>query len=85
MRIRSITVFTELSPTLEAAPLQQAGEFANAARQAYQAAGFDVQTTRLATHVLPHWQPRRSGPLSPPPLLQHLRQPAATTASSTSP
>lgn len=53
MRIRSITVFTELSPTLEAAPLQQAGEFANAARQAYQAAGFDVQTTRLATHVLP--------------------------------
>ncbi len=53
MRIRSITVFTEISPALEAASLQQAGKFANTARQAYQAAGFDVQTTRLATHVLP--------------------------------
>jgi len=53
MKIRSITVFADLSPVLEAALLNQAGNFAKKAKQAYETAGFEVQTTRLATHILP--------------------------------
>ena len=53
MKIRAITVFADVGPPLDEALMAQLGEFAGAARRAYESDGFDVQTTRLATHVFP--------------------------------
>jgi uncharacterized protein (UPF0210 family) len=53
MKIRAITLFADLGPPLDEAQLAHLGEFARVARQAYQADGFEVQTTRLATRVFP--------------------------------
>jgi uncharacterized protein (UPF0210 family) len=53
MKIRSITVFAAIPPQSDAEQLTGLGAFARLARQAYQDAGFEVQTIRLAADVFP--------------------------------
>lgn len=53
MNIRAITVFDDAGPPLDEAQITRLAEFARAARQIYEDAGYTVQTTRLATCVLP--------------------------------
>ena len=54
MRIRSITYFCNPKYPLEEKVLQKAGQFLAKARSAYEAAGYEVQTVRLATIPFPH-------------------------------
>jgi hypothetical protein len=49
VKIRSITCFIEPGWPVEAAAFRQAGSFIRAARPAFEAAGYEVQTVRLAT------------------------------------
>jgi hypothetical protein len=49
MKIRSITYFCNPKWPVDEAIIQQAGSFTRAAKEAFQAAGFEVQTVRLAT------------------------------------
>jgi len=49
MKIRSITCFVQPEPPFEIQQLQGMGSFISIARQAFEAAGYQVQTTRLAT------------------------------------
>jgi uncharacterized protein (UPF0210 family) len=49
MKIRSITYFCNPQFPLEEKVLQQAGTFLSRAKSAYEAGGYEVQTTRLAT------------------------------------
>jgi len=49
MKIRSITYFFNPGWPLRETPLQKAKEFTSEARSAFEGAGFEVQTTRLAT------------------------------------
>jgi uncharacterized protein (UPF0210 family) len=53
MKIRSITAFTNPSYPLREAVLSQAGEFIIQARAAYEQAGYEVQTVRLALPPFP--------------------------------
>lgn len=53
MKIRAITIFADSGPPLDEEQVARWGEFARAARQAYESDGFAVQTTRLATHLFP--------------------------------
>lgn len=53
MKIRSITYFCNPGWPLETKVIQAAGEFLAMARSAYEAAGYEVQTTRLATLPFP--------------------------------
>jgi len=53
MRIRSITYFCNPKFPLEEIVLQEAGKFLSKAKSAYEAAGYEVQTTRLATIPFP--------------------------------
>ena len=53
MKIRSITYFCNPGYRLEQRVLQAAGHFLSEARSAYETAGYDVQTTRLATVPFP--------------------------------
>ncbi|HEY3474568.1 MAG TPA: DUF711 family protein [Anaerolineales bacterium] len=53
MRIRSITCFCNPRYPLDEKVLQKAGQFLSEARSAYEAAGYEVQTTRLATVPFP--------------------------------
>jgi uncharacterized protein len=62
MKIRSITVFADFSSPSDLDSFNDSrveegidglGAFANVARLAYENAGFEVQTTRLATNVFP--------------------------------
>jgi uncharacterized protein len=53
MRIRSITYFCNPKFPLEEKILQKAGKFLAEARSAYEAAGYEVQTVRLATIPFP--------------------------------
>jgi uncharacterized protein len=53
MKIRSITYFCHPGWPLEEKALRSAGEFLGSARSAYKAAGYEVQTTRLATIPFP--------------------------------
>ena len=53
MKIRSITYFCNPKYPLEEKVLQRAGQFLTEARFAYEAAGYEVQTTRLATIPFP--------------------------------
>lgn len=60
MKVRAITVFADLGPPLDEAQIARLGDFARAAREAYENDGFVVQTTRLATRAFPrlhlsHW------------------------------
>src|SRR5574337_1018183 len=49
MKIRSITYFCNPKYPLDEKVIQAAGEFLAKAKSAYEAAGYEVQTTRLAT------------------------------------
>lgn len=49
MKIRSITFFTELRWPLDSAVFKRAEKFITEARPAFEAAGYEVQTARLAT------------------------------------
>jgi hypothetical protein len=53
MKIRSITYFCHPQYPLNEKTLHKAGQFLSEARSAYEAAGYDVQTTRLATVPFP--------------------------------
>ena len=53
MKIRAITVFADVGPPLNEAQIAQLAAFARVARDAFETDGFEVQTTRLATHVFP--------------------------------
>ncbi|MBI5955269.1 MAG: DUF711 family protein [Chloroflexi bacterium] len=53
MKIRSITYFCNPSFPLEESVLRKAGEFLANAKSAYEAAGYEVQTTRMATIPFP--------------------------------
>lgn len=51
MKIRSITLFVDLTLPLQTAYLAEWGAFARAAQRAFEDAGFAVQTTRLAVRL----------------------------------
>jgi uncharacterized protein (UPF0210 family) len=53
MKIRSITYFCNPNYPLQEKILQKAGQFLTEAKSAYEAAGYEVQTTRLATIPFP--------------------------------
>ena len=53
MRIRSITYFCNPRWPLDGKVIQTAGEFLSRAKSSYEAAGYEVQTTRLATIPFP--------------------------------
>lgn len=53
MKIRSITYFCNPNFPLEKTILQKAGEFLAEAKSAYETAGYEVQTVRLATIPFP--------------------------------
>src|SRR5512138_1697779 len=53
MKIRSITYFCNPQYPLDENVLQKAGQFLSKARSAYEAAGYEVQTVRLATIPFP--------------------------------
>ena len=53
MKIRSITYFCNPKYPLEEKVLHRAGQFLTEAKFAYEAAGYEVQTTRLATIPFP--------------------------------
>lgn len=53
MKIRSITYFCNPKFPFEEKVLQQAGDFLSKAKAAYEAAGYEVQTVRLATIPFP--------------------------------
>jgi uncharacterized protein (UPF0210 family) len=53
MKIRSITYFYNPEYPLEEKALQQAATFLSKAKSAYEAAGYEVQTVRLATSPFP--------------------------------
>jgi uncharacterized protein (UPF0210 family) len=53
MKIRSITYFCNPKYPLDEKALQKAGTFLSEAKSAYEAAGYEVQTTRLATQPFP--------------------------------
>jgi len=53
MKIRSITYFCNPKYPLDEKVLRQAGEFLAKAKSAYEAAGYEVQTMRLATIPFP--------------------------------
>lgn len=55
MRIRSVTYFCNPKYPLEENVLQKAGRFLSEAKSAYEAAGYEVQTVRLATIPFPHF------------------------------
>ncbi len=53
MKIRSITYFCDPGWPLDEIILRQASDFLAQAKSAYEAAGYEVQTTRLATIPFP--------------------------------
>ncbi len=53
MKIRSITYFCNPKFPLDEKVLHKAGQFLSAAKSAHEAAGYEVQTTRLATIPFP--------------------------------
>jgi uncharacterized protein (UPF0210 family) len=53
VKIRSITLFADLAPEIDEPRLARLGNLVRTARQAFVAAGYEVQTVRLATQALP--------------------------------
>ena len=54
MKIRSITYFLNPNWPLDEKKLRQAGQFLSEAREAFESAGYEVQTARIATVSFPH-------------------------------
>jgi len=69
MKIRSITCFVNPGNPLDDQIVAKAGMFASQARETFEGAGFEVQTTRLATVPFPSLV---SSPQEVLPLAQHL-------------
>ena len=67
MKIRSITYFCNPGWPLDESKIEQAGKFLAEAQEAFEAAGYKVQTTRLAT--VPFVQILGSGKISQTPRL----------------
>ena len=57
MKIRSITYFMDVKRPLDVEALRRAGEFISGARAAFEAAGYEVQTVRLASRPFPYLLP----------------------------
>lgn len=57
MKIRSITCFIHPGVPIQAQKMQTAGQLISLARPAFEAAGYEVQTARLATVPFPHLLP----------------------------
>jgi hypothetical protein len=57
MNIRSITVFADITIPPDTDHLADLGALARRAREAYEAAGYTVQTARLATHLVADGDP----------------------------
>jgi uncharacterized protein (UPF0210 family) len=76
MKIRAITVFTEVETNDAGTPLARAATFLHAATHAFQQAGIDVQTRRVATQPFPHMRHPR-GPVGMPGLAAELHEQAA--------
>ena len=77
MKIRSITCFIDPFYPLDEQKINAAGEFLQLARPAFTEAGYDVQSTRLATVPFPHLlHEHKSGELAT--LAQQLEAAAAT-------
>jgi uncharacterized protein (UPF0210 family) len=53
MKIRSITYFLDLQSSLNLEDFQHAADFITEARPAFDVAGYEVQTVRIATHPFP--------------------------------
>ena len=53
MKIRSVTYFLDSGWPLDPRALQRAGAFLKAAKPAFESAGYEVQTARLATIPFP--------------------------------
>ncbi|MCA2002456.1 MAG: DUF711 family protein, partial [Chloroflexi bacterium] len=70
MKIRSITYFCNPKYPLDETVLRKAGEFLANAKSAYEAAGYEVQTTRLATIPFPKLLNGKASRL--PPLAEKL-------------
>lgn len=62
MKIRSITYFMNPHWPMQAAELEKAQRFASTARRAYEQAGYEVQTMRLATVSFPELLPELTLP-----------------------
>lgn len=63
MKIRSITIFTDITVPFDRAHIAMLSRFAQRAQLAYEDAGFEIQTLRLATNIFPalfesEWQKR---------------------------
>ena len=63
MKIRSITLFAEVSVPFDQGFIASLSRFAHRVKNAYEDAGFEVQTLRLATNIFPalkasEWQQR---------------------------
>ncbi len=56
MKIRTITVFSDIGPPLDRGLIDVLGGFAQTARRAYESAGYEVQTLRLAASLFPLWR-----------------------------
>jgi uncharacterized protein len=54
MKIRSITLFTDVRPQFEESQLNRLGAVAQDAADAFATSGYEVQTIRLATNLLTH-------------------------------
>jgi uncharacterized protein (UPF0210 family) len=76
MKIRAITVFTEIETNDAGTPLAHAATFLRAATHAFQQAGIAVQTRRVATQPFPRMRPPR-GPGGMPGLAAQLHEQAA--------
>lgn len=63
MKIRSITYFADLEWPLNIEALENAGNFVKAAQTAYEEAGYEVQTVRLATTPFPAKLAKASDPI----------------------
>jgi hypothetical protein len=61
MKIRSITCFLNPSYPIDHQNLRLAGDFMAAARPVFERAGYEVQSTRLATHPFPNILPDLKG------------------------
>ncbi len=77
MKIRAITVFTDIAPDDSETSLARAATFLHAASYAFQQAGIVVQSRRVATQPFPRMNNPR-GPAGVPALASRLREESAS-------
>lgn len=54
-KVRAITAFLDLDPNSYASQIEETVQFLNTAREAYRAAGFEVEDVRIATQPFPRY------------------------------